>query len=97
MLEFLYLANEENDLIEALRIMENLNNLRPASVQELLEQCRSVRVKRLFLYLAEAGHGWFRHLQPEKNRSRKRKEKSGRKRRICRQVWNNCSEETRIR
>jgi hypothetical protein len=40
--------------------MEGLNNLRPRSVQALLEECTSVKVKRLFLYLAEkAGHEWF--------------------------------------
>lgn len=41
-------------------LMEGLNNLRPNQVQDLLEKCESVKVKRLFLYLAEkAGHEWF--------------------------------------
>jgi hypothetical protein len=40
--------------------MEGLNALRPDQVQELLEACTSVKVKRLFLYLADkAGHQWF--------------------------------------
>lgn len=37
--------------------MESLNNLRPAAVEELLAACPSVKVKHLFLYLADrAGH-----------------------------------------
>jgi hypothetical protein len=40
--------------------MEGLNNLRPSSIQNLLEKCTSVKVKRLFLYLADkVGHEWF--------------------------------------
>lgn len=47
--------------------MEGLNNLRPSQVQALLEQCNSVKVKRLFLYLAEkSDHEWVHHLQLEK-------------------------------
>ena len=53
MLECLYLAPEKQDLIECYELMEGLNNLRPDQVQTLLERCRSVKVKRLFLYLAE--------------------------------------------
>jgi hypothetical protein len=40
--------------------MEGLTNLRPKNIQELLEQCSSIKVKRLFLYMAEkAGHQWM--------------------------------------
>lgn len=43
--------------------MEGLNNLRPASVQKLLEACNSIKVKRLFLYMADkANHDWVRYL-----------------------------------
>ena len=43
--------------------MEGLNNLRPASVQKLLEACKSIKVKRLFLYMADkANHDWVRYL-----------------------------------
>jgi hypothetical protein len=43
--------------------MEGLNNLRPASVQKLLEGCTSVKVKRLFLYLADkVGHEWLNYI-----------------------------------
>lgn len=47
--------------------MEGLNNLRPVSVQKLLQNCTSVKVKRLFLYMAEkAGHEWFSFLDTDK-------------------------------
>lgn len=63
-LECLYLASEKQDLIECYELMEGLNNPRPDEVQTLLEKCQSVKVKRLFLYLAEkAGHSWFHYLK----------------------------------
>ncbi|MEE9320023.1 MAG: type IV toxin-antitoxin system AbiEi family antitoxin [Granulosicoccus sp.] len=59
-MECLYLAPGSQPLLEVFELIEGLNNLRPASVQKLLEGCRSVKVKRLFLYLAEkSGHEWF--------------------------------------
>lgn len=64
MMECLYLAPQHQDLFECYELMEGLNNLRPDKVQKLLEKCRSVKVKRLFLYLAEkAGHKWFSYLK----------------------------------
>lgn len=64
LLECLYLAPRKQDLLECYELMEGLNNLRPDQVQVLLEKCRSVKVKRLFLYLAEkAGHSWFQYLK----------------------------------
>ncbi len=63
MMECLYPAPEKQDLIESYQLMEGLNNLRPDEVQTLLEKCESVKVKRLFLYLADkAGHNWFKYL-----------------------------------
>jgi len=63
MLECLYLAPEKQELLECCELMEGLNNLRPDQVQELLEKCQSVKVKRLFLYIAEKiGHDWFQYL-----------------------------------
>lgn len=67
MMECLYLAPKHQSLLECNEIMEGLNNLRPLQVQELLEKCKSVKVKRLFLYLAErSGHEWINHLQLER-------------------------------
>ncbi|HQR94735.1 MAG TPA: type IV toxin-antitoxin system AbiEi family antitoxin [Sediminibacterium sp.] len=66
-LECLYLAPQKQELMECFEIMEGLNNFHPLQVQSLLEKCTSVKVKRLFLYLAEkAGHSWFNKLDLNK-------------------------------
>jgi len=39
-----------------MRVMESLLTLRPVLVQELLEACTSVKVKRLFLYMAQTAN-----------------------------------------
>ncbi|NCC53420.1 MAG: hypothetical protein EOM20_19715 [Spartobacteria bacterium] len=62
-LECLYLAPASVDLVECYQIMEGLTNLRPKLLQPLLEQCSSIKVKRLFLYMADkAGHSWNKRL-----------------------------------
>ena len=67
MMECLYLVPKKQELLECYEIMEGLNNLRPDSTQRLLEQCNSVKVKRLFLYMAEkAGHDWLNYLKLDK-------------------------------
>ncbi|MCO5946717.1 type IV toxin-antitoxin system AbiEi family antitoxin [Mucilaginibacter flavidus] len=67
LMECLYLAPEKMALMECYELMEGLNNLKPAQVQQLLEKCQSVKVKRLFLYLAEkANHNWTKFLNHEK-------------------------------
>jgi hypothetical protein len=59
-LECLYLAPKHQEFFECYELMEGLNNLRPKSVQELLENCSSIKVKRLFLYIAEKlEHPWL--------------------------------------
>ncbi|GAB3027842.1 type IV toxin-antitoxin system AbiEi family antitoxin [Niabella terrae] len=61
LMECLYLAPLKQELMECYELMEGLNNLVPKQVQALLENCRSVKVKRLFLYMAEkADHNWFK-------------------------------------
>lgn len=63
MMECLYLAPHEQDLLECLQMMQGLTNLVPNTIQDLLENCTSVKVKRLFLYLADkSGHDWFNRL-----------------------------------
>lgn len=52
-LETLHLAPQAIDLVEAAQLAEGLVTLRPKLMQELLAACTSVKVKRLFLYLAE--------------------------------------------
>ena len=44
---------------EATLITENMISLRPGLVQNLLESCNSIKVKRLFMYLVEKHeHTW---------------------------------------
>ena len=67
LMECLYLAPDEQDLTECYQLMENLNNLRPDLVQALLEKCESVKVKRLFLYMAgKARHDWLQYVDTTK-------------------------------
>ena len=64
-LECLYLTPTDFDLTECFHIMESLVNLRPKLVQVLLQNCNSIKVKRLFLYLSEkANHDWVKFLDP---------------------------------
>jgi hypothetical protein len=63
LMEYLYHVPADFDMMEAYHLMENLNNLHPSRVRELLEKSRSVKVNRLFLYLAQkAGHAWYKHI-----------------------------------
>ncbi|MBN8647527.1 MAG: type IV toxin-antitoxin system AbiEi family antitoxin [Caulobacterales bacterium] len=52
-LECLYLAPQKLDLIEAYEILEGMRSMRPNIMQQLLESCQSIKVKRLFLFMAE--------------------------------------------
>jgi hypothetical protein len=62
-MEMLYLVPKEQTFDEAAKIMEGLTTLRTKLVQNLLEECKSVKVKRLFLFLAEKnGHKWLYEL-----------------------------------
>jgi len=62
-MECLSLCPNRFSLMESYEIMEGLGTLRPTHVQTLLEQCKSVKVKRLFLYFAERiNHAWFKYI-----------------------------------
>jgi hypothetical protein len=66
-LELLYLAPQRFDLIEAFQILEGMRTLRPKLMQSLLEACRSIKVVRLFLYMAErAALPIVSHLDPSR-------------------------------
>jgi len=66
-LEMLYHVPASQGFQEAFSIMENLATLRHQVLQNLLEMCRSVKVKRLFLFMAEkANHPWFSKLNIDK-------------------------------
>ena len=56
-------ARSNDDIRHVYQLMEGLSTLRPNIVQLLLENCRSAKVKRLFLWSAETtGHTWFERL-----------------------------------
>lgn len=73
---FLRVAGEERATIEMLdevpatlgfehadEIFQGLSTLRPRLVTQLLETCRSVRAKRLFLFYADRhAHAWVKHV-----------------------------------
>lgn len=62
-LEMLYLVPRTQGFDEADKIMNGLLSLRSDILQELLEACRSIKTKRLFLYLSERnGLPWFSDL-----------------------------------
>jgi hypothetical protein len=66
-MEVLTLVPHETDFEGARLLMEGLTTLRPSLVQELLESCRSVKVKRLFMHLAEkSAHSWVEKLDTTK-------------------------------
>jgi hypothetical protein len=52
-LECLLLAPDRMDLVQTFGLIENLRTLRPKVMQTLLEACSSVKVKRLFMFMAE--------------------------------------------
>ncbi len=67
MMECLYLAPAKQDLQECYELMEGLTQLRPQLVQELLESCTSIKVKRLFLYMAKKSkQPWLEYVNLEK-------------------------------
>lgn len=62
-MECLLLSPAYYDLMDVFYLMEMLTSLRASLVQRLLEDCTSVKIKRLFLYMAEkARHRWFARL-----------------------------------
>ena len=59
-LEVLYLVPNKQSFEEAYKLIETLSQLRPNLVQSLLEKCKSIKVKRLFLCLADKfQHPWL--------------------------------------
>lgn len=62
-LECLQFAPENYNLMDIFYLMESLTTLRASLVSQLLEKCSSIKVKRLFLYMAgKANHPWFERL-----------------------------------
>jgi hypothetical protein len=66
-MEVMYGIPRDASFEEAALLMEGLTTLRPRMLQVLLEQCHSVKVKRLFMYLAEdCSHAWVKKLDVSK-------------------------------
>ncbi|MBI4694543.1 MAG: type IV toxin-antitoxin system AbiEi family antitoxin [Gammaproteobacteria bacterium] len=64
MFEVLHDVPARESVHEADVLMQGLVNLRPSQVTALLEACTSVKVKRLFLALAERhAHQWLSHVR----------------------------------
>ncbi|MGC9969940.1 MAG: type IV toxin-antitoxin system AbiEi family antitoxin domain-containing protein [Bryobacteraceae bacterium] len=62
-LELLNELPQRETFHQADMLVEGLRNLRPRSLQRLLADCRSIKVKRLFLWFAERhGHAWLKKL-----------------------------------
>jgi len=65
-LEYLDQLPRTDSFEEAKFLMEGLNGLRPDILQQLLNHCRSVKAKRLFLFFAEyCEHQWVKDLNLE--------------------------------
>ncbi len=63
----LHLAPDAAAYEHANLLFEGLGTLRASLVQSLLEKCSSVKVRRLFLHLAEKhGHPWYKELDQTK-------------------------------
>ena len=63
----IYLAPNKSSLNEVYQLMESMPVLKPKLLQELLENCSSIKVKRVFLYIAEKlNYSWFKKLDISK-------------------------------
>ncbi len=66
-LEEMHLCGSNASIEHALLLMEGLSTLGPDLVQRLLENCMSVKAKRLFLWAAErARHTWMEKLDTDR-------------------------------
>ncbi len=62
--EMLYHYPKYHSFDECFHVMENLVGLQPNICQILLEQCNSIKVKRMFLFLSDyADHHWLENLK----------------------------------
>lgn len=53
LMECLYISPKHFNLLECYQILEGLRTLRPNLVQKILVNCKSIKVRRLFLYMAQ--------------------------------------------
>ncbi len=68
-LELLDELPKKESFHQADKLMEGLSNLRPRRLQKLLEDCCSVKVKRLFFFFADRHrHSWLKQIDKNKIR-----------------------------
>jgi hypothetical protein len=66
-IEMLYHVPGKVSFEEALLVMENLSGLRPLLIHDLLLNCNSVKVRRLFMYMAEKhSYPWVKQVDISK-------------------------------
>jgi Transcriptional regulator, AbiEi antitoxin, Type IV TA system/Transcriptional regulator, AbiEi antitoxin N-terminal domain len=66
-MELIHLYPSHESLDEIRHLVENLGQLRPTVMQQLLEACNSIKVKRVLLYLCEEyNHPWLKDLNLNK-------------------------------
>ena len=66
-LELTSTVSSVEEIGRAQLMMEGAANLKPALLQSLLQECRQVKAKRLFLWMArEQRHSWYRHIDRAK-------------------------------
>lgn len=66
-LEMLSHVDSEASFMHSWQIMEGLTTLRPALMQELMEQCKSIKVIRLCLYMGEKNQlQWYQRLDQKR-------------------------------
>lgn len=65
--ELLYLVPKVESFSEAFLIFEGMSTLRVKKVQQLLQACNSIKVKRIFMWMAEKhNHQWVKELNTDK-------------------------------
>jgi len=66
-IELMSTVTSEAEIEQAHLMLQGAATLRPTLLQQLLEECRQVKAKRLFLWMArELAHPWYRYLDQEK-------------------------------
>ncbi len=66
-IELMSTIKTAEDISQAQMMLEGAANLRPRVLQDLLEQCRQIKAKRLFLWMARtSGHAWYAQIDKKR-------------------------------
>ena len=66
-IEMIYRIPSHYSFQETAEIFTSLTTLRPELIEKLLENCTSIKAKRIFLFLAELNnHNWFSKISTSK-------------------------------